>query len=93
MNVVAVALTILVVGALAGLVGYFVKRRMDRWADAMIVSFGLMGLADRCGETSLREERREAERSTVPSVTSSVSSRRLWRLLSARLLSARRTVT
>ena len=91
--IVAVVLALLFAGVLVVLAGYFVKRRMDRWADAMIASFDLWRIADGCGQDSLREELRRADRATIHSVMSRLDSIRHWVLSRVRLLRLRRAVT
>ena len=94
MNVVlVVALAVFFVGALVVLAGYLVKRRMDRWADTMIASFGLMSIADGLGQESLWEESRQPGRATLRVAMSLLSSIRHGMLSRVRLLRLKRAAT
>ena len=66
MNVVAaVALAVFFAGVLVVPVAWFLKRRMDRCADAMIASFVLMEIDVRCNQESLRKDGGGASAPTI----------------------------
>ena len=56
---IVIAMAVIFAVALIGLVGLVVlviRRRMDRWAEAMIASFGMMRMMDECEDSYRRIE-------------------------------------
>lgn len=53
---IVIAMAVIFAVALLGLVLLVIKRRMDRWAEAMIASFGMMSVIHECEDSYRRIE-------------------------------------